>query len=164
MEFDAIADKALRNSLKLNNVDEAYLIRVKGWFDYKWEGFAGTVMHEIAVWRGVLRVPPFHPSRILSEKRLRLDRDTLQQVEHRYPLHIAQSSSENLGRKVADVCASGVFVWYSEINQGSDRASLMVYSCKSGESSGWYAGFFRQDAWRLGQVKGISRRALDTIL
>lgn len=165
MEFEAIVDRAFRSSLKHNDIDEAYLVRVKGWFDYKWEGFAGTLMHEIAIWRGVLRIPPFHPSRILSEKRLRLDTNTFQELEHRRPLHIAQASSENLSRKVADVCASGVFVWYSEVNQESDRASLMVYYCKSGESSGWYAGFFRQEeAWRLGQVKGISRRALETVL
>ena len=164
MEFEAIVDRALRNSLKQHDIDEAYLVSVKGWFDYKWEGFAGTLMHEIAIWRGVLRIPPFHPSRILSEKRLRLDKNTLQEIEHRHPLHIAQASSENLGRKVADVSPSGVFVWYSEVTQESDRASLMVYGCKSGESSGWYAGFLRKDSWRLGQVKDISRSALEKIL
>ena len=164
MEFEAIVDKALRNSLRQNDAIEAYLIRVKGWFDYKWEGFAGTVMHEIAIWRGELRIPPFHPSRILSEKRLRLDKNGLQEIEHRHHLHTAQVSSKNLRRTIADICTSGVFVWYSEISQESDRASLMVYGCDSGESSGWYAGFFRQGAWHLGRVKGISRRALESIL
>jgi hypothetical protein len=164
MEFESIVDRALRNSLKQHDIDEAYLVGVKGWFDYKWEGFAGTLMHELAIWRGVLRIPPFHPARILSEKRLRLDKNTLQEIEHRHPLHIAQASSENLGRKIADVSASGIFVWYSKMNQGADRASLMVYGSKSGESSGWYASFVREENWRLSQVKGISRRALETIL
>lgn len=159
-EFESIVDRVLRNSLRLNDINEAYLIRVKGWFDYKWEGFAGTVMHEIAIWRGELRIPPFHPSRILSEKRVRLKQNTLSEVEHLHPLQVAQASSENLRRKVADVCASGVFVWYSEPSHDADRASLMVYSCSSGESSGWYAEFVWQGGWRLGQVKGSPRRAV----
>jgi hypothetical protein len=160
VEFEAIVDKALRNSVRLSQVDEAYLVRVRGWFDYKWEGFSGTVMHEIAIWRGDLRIPPFHPSRILSEKHFRVDANGLREVNPRQPLHMVQASADNLRRRASDISKSGLFVWYSASGEESDKASLMIYSVVSGESSGWYAGFFRQGDWRLGQVKGIPKRAI----
>ena len=160
LEFEAIVNKALRNSLKLSHVEEAYLVTVKGWFDYKWKSFAGTLMHEIAIWRGDLRIPPFHPSRILSERRFQVHEKGLQEIDLSRPLHIAQASADNLGRRVSDVCKSAVFVWYSEPSKESDKTSLMVYSVVSGESSGWYAGFVHKGEWRFAQVKGISRRAI----
>jgi len=165
VEFEAIADRALRNSVRLSQVDEAYLVKVRGWFDYKWESFSGTLMHGIAIWRGDLRIPPFHPSRILGEKHFRNDAEGLREITASQHLHIAQASADNLRRRVSDICKSGVVAWYSSSGGESDKASLMIYSVVSGESNGWYAGFVRQGEWRLAQVKGISRRAIiDSIL
>lgn len=75
-------------------------------------------MHEIAVWRNNLTVPPFHPSRILSETCFQLRSDLeLYAVASAKRLHINQASAENLRRSVRDISSSGIFVWYSHLSK-----------------------------------------------
>lgn len=125
-------------------------------------------MHEIAVWRNELTLPPFHPSRVLSEKCFRrsFDLGSYELISAK-PLHINQGSAENLKRSVRDVSSSGVFAWYSQVSKGSDRASLMLYTVDASDASdasGWYAGFTKKDEWCLAKVKGISRGTLTKLL
>jgi hypothetical protein len=68
-------ERALNNVLGRSPPSEVNVVQVDGWFDYKWQRFSGTVMHEIALWRNKLTVPPFHPSRVLSETCFRLSPD-----------------------------------------------------------------------------------------
>lgn len=158
-------ERALNNAVQRSNPGEVYVVQVDGWFDDKWQGFSGTVMHEIAIWRDKLTVPPFHPSRILSERYFRLNPDLGQYaVASAKPLHINQASAENLRRYIRGISSSGIFVWYSHISTDSDRASLMLYTVDRSDASGWYAGFARNAEWQLVQVKGTSRKAVATIL
>jgi hypothetical protein len=164
-EFVSIVERTVNNAVQSNNPGEVYVVQVDGWFDYKWQQFSGTVMHEIAVWRDKLTVPPFHPSRILSERYFRLSPDFgLYTEASAKPLHINQASALNLQRTIRDISSSGMFVWYSHISKDSDRASLMLYTVDAGDASGWYAGFTRKGEWRLAQVKGISRGAVTEFL
>jgi hypothetical protein len=95
-------------------------------------------MHEIAVWRNKLTVPPFHPSHILSERYLRLSADSgLYAAASAKPLHINQASAENLRRAIGGVSSSAVFVWYSAVRNDSDRASLMLYTVDADDASSW---------------------------
>lgn len=163
--FALVVERAVNNALAYSNPREVYVVQVDGWFDHKWKQFSGTVLHEIAIWRGNLTIPPFHPSRILSETCFRLNRDlaTYERASAR-PLHIHQPSVENLRRAVRNISSSGVFVWYSQVGKDSDRASLMLYTVTADDASGWYAGFTRKTEWRLAQVKGASRGAVSALL
>lgn len=163
--FVSIVERVLNNAVQRSNPGGVYVVQVDGWFDYKWQQFSGTVMHEIAVWRDKLTVPPFHPSRIVSERYFRRSANLgLYAAAPAKPLHVNQASAENLRRAVADVSSSGVFLWYSHVSKDSDRASLMLYTADADEASGWYGGFTRKNKWRLAQVKGISRRAVEEYL
>ena len=163
--FIPIVERALNNTIRRARPAEVYVVRVDGWFDYKWQEFSGTVMHAIAVWRYELTLPPFHPSRILSQEyyRMRSDRAAYEPAAAG-PLHISQPSSANFKRTVSSVSSSGVFVWYSHTDADSDRASLMVYTVDADRASGWYAGFTRTNEWRLAQVKGISRKEVEELV
>lgn len=158
--FFPIVERALKTALERNHPRELYVVKVDGWFDYKWQGFSGTEMHEIAIWRHNLTIPPFHPSRVLSERHFRSSDRGSYEPSPSKPLHIRQPSSQNLNRRVSDISSSGMFIWYSHVHKDSDRASLMLYLTESSETSGWYAGFAKKSKWCLGQVKGTSRRAL----
>lgn len=164
--FVPLVERALNNALQFTSPKEVYVIRINGWFDYKWQEFAGTLMHEIAIWRhNKLRLPPFNPTRVLSERYFRVGPDLANfEATPAKLLHIHQPSAENLSRAVKDFSSSGLFLWYSYVSNDSDRASLMLYSTDSSDTSGWYAGFTKKDEWRLAQVKGISRRALAQLL
>lgn len=158
--FLPIVERTVQSVLERDHPRELYVVKVDGWFDYKWQGFSGTEMHEIAIWRHNLTIPPFHPSRVLSERHFRSSDQGSYEPSPSKPLHIRQPSSHNLNRRVRDISSSAVFVWYSHVRKDSDRASLMLYSTDSSEASGWYASFAKKGQWRLGQVKGTSRRAL----
>lgn len=153
----------MNNALEFSRPSDVYVVQVDGWFDYKWQKFSGTILHEIAIWRRNLTVPPFHPSRIVSETYFRLD-SGIYEVASARPLHIHQASGENLRRAVKDISSSGVFVWYSKVGTDSDRASLMLYIVTADDASGWYAGFTRKEEWRLAQVKGTSRATVKTFV
>ena len=162
-DFLAIVEQALNNAQQRVAPSEVYVTQIDGWFDYKWQGFSGTVMHEIAVWRHNLSLPPFHPSRVLSETHFVQSEGSSYESSPAKPLHISQASSANLNRRVTDVSSSAVFLWYSRTDGNSDRGSLMVYTVDQSESSGWYAGFKRNGAWRLTQIKGASRREIEEL-
>lgn len=163
--FEFIVDGAVNSAVHRGNPGEVYVVEMDGWFDYKWQKFSGTVMHEVAIWSDTLTVPPFHPSRVLSEKYFRLIPELgLYERAPAKPLHIHQASAQNLQRAIRDISSSGIFVWYSRINKDSDRASLMLYAIDSDNASGWYAGFAKEEKWRLSQVKGASRRAVKALV
>jgi hypothetical protein len=63
--FVPIVERALTEALQRSRPGEVYVVKIEGWFDYKWQKFSGTSMHEIAIWRHKFTVPPFHPSRVL---------------------------------------------------------------------------------------------------
>ena len=164
-EFTSIVERMVNNAVRRTNPLEVYVVEVDGWFDYKWQRFSGTVMHEISVWRGKLTLPPFHPSRILSERHFRLDPDSKLYAEAQAkPLHIHQPSVQNLQRTIRSVSASGLFVWYSQISKDADRASLMLYTVNADDASAWYAGFTKKGEWELAQVNGTSRKAAGAFL
>ncbi len=41
-----------------------FVTRIDNWFDDKWLNFSGTIKHEIAIWKGEITIPPFHPNRV----------------------------------------------------------------------------------------------------
>ena len=90
--FASIVERALNNAVESSNPGEVYVVQVDGWFDYKWQRFSGTVMHEIAVWRDKLTIPPLSSVCILSEKYFQLSPDLgLYTESSAKPLHINQS-------------------------------------------------------------------------
>ena len=160
--FLAIVERTLDIALLHARPLEVYIIQVDGWFDDKWQGFSGTVMHEIAVWLHKLTVPPFHPSRVLAQTHFVL-KDAGYESSPGKQLHIAQPSRANLNRSITDVSSSAVFLWYSVVDANSDRSSLMLYTVDNTEASGWYAGFKRNGDWRLAKTRGASRREIEEV-
>jgi hypothetical protein len=65
---------------------------------------------------------------------------------------------------VGDITSSGIFVWYSYVSEHSDRGSLMVYLSEEGRGSAWYASFTKNTDWRMGKMKGISKRELTDLM
>ena len=158
--FLATVERILNETLRLHQPSDVYVVQIDHWFDYKWLEFSGTVMHEIAVWLYQLTIPPFHPSRVVSQLYFRAatHTPTSYEVAPSKPLHIVQKSRSNLRRALGQVSSSGVFVWYSGSTKHSDRGSLMLYTIVNGEARAWYASFTKDREWRVGQLKGISKQ------
>src|ERR1700682_289133 len=161
-QFVAIVERVLNNTLQIHHPAGVYVVLIDNWFDHKWLEFkSNKVDGDPSGWRTKLPPPPFEPSRVLSQSYFQADTSTppLYEGSGSKPLHILSSR-----RSVGEITSSGVFVWHSNVGKDSDRGSLMVYLSEDGKGSAWYASFTKNTNWRVGKIKGISRREFTELM
>lgn len=156
-QFIALASGLVDAAITIYQPAEVYLIRIDGWFDFKWLNFSGKALGAVGVWHRPITVPPFHPHRVLAETHLSAAPDSgVFTSTPAVPLHIAQPSDQNLARSIARVSQSAVFFWYSSSTRTLDRGSTMLYRTHQTDVLSWYASFHRSPTWRLDRHRGIS--------
>jgi hypothetical protein len=161
--FVTIVEQILLRTLHLHQSAEVYVVLIDNWFDHKWlEYDSNRIDSDELGWRAKLMLPPFEPGRVVNQSYFQKHCSALLRYEacESTPLHILSSSN----RSLAQICASGAFVWYSFVSSRSDRGSLMVYLNRDGKGAAWYASFIRNPDWQLNQVKGISKREVAELL
>lgn len=147
------------------------VIQIDNWFDYKWLGFSGrgrvgfpfvlnldldTALDEFR--QDQITLPPFSPSRVIEE--YYFQREVTGEYRAREPLiYLHQKelapSSQNLHKRIVDRFDSAVLVWFSSNTKQNLRGSVMIYEVKDREVNPWYAGFAKEEQWRVLQTKGI---------
>lgn len=160
--FVAIVEQILNKTLQLHQPAEVYVVQVDNWFDHKWLEFnTSRIDTDDLGWRAKLRLPPFEPSRVVSQLSFQKHSSDplLYETSSSNPLHILYSN-----RTLAQICSSGVFVWYSQVGNRSDRGSLMIYLNNGGKGSAWYASFTKNPAWQVNKMKGVSKRELAELM
>src|SRR5690348_3078703 len=156
--FVTIVERILSGTLRLYRFEEVYVVLIDNWFDHKWLEFQSSPIDSDELgWRVKLKLPPFEPSRVMSQACFRKHTSGSFGYEPcpSNPLHISSSQ-----RSLAEICLSGAFVWYSFVGNSSDRGCVMVYLNKEGKGAAWYASFVRSPNWHINKVKGISKREL----
>ena len=156
--FVAVIEQILNNTLQLHQPSDVYVVLIDNWFDHKWLEFHSHRNDSDAFgWRIKLMLPPFEPSRVLSQSFFQAQSSAplLYEALSSNPLHILSSN-----RSLAQICSSGAFVWYSYVDHRSDQGSLMVYLNHDGKGSAWYASFKKNPDWQINKVKGVSKRDL----
>ena len=159
--FVAIVERILNNTLQLTRPSIVYVVLIDNWFDHKWLEFnSNKIDNDSSGWRNKLVLPPFEPSRVLSQSCFHASAKAplLYEISSSNPLHILRSH-----RSLAEICQSGVFVWYSYVGAKSDRGSLMVYLNDDGKGSAWYASFTKNPDWRVSKMKGISKQEFNSL-
>ena len=160
--FVAIVQQILDKTLQLHQSPEVFVVLIDNWFDHKWLEFGSSRNDSDAPeWRTQLMLPPFEPSRVVSQLHFRKNSSAslLYEASASNPIHILSAK-----RSLRQICSSGTFVWYSFVGKMSDRASLMVYLNSDGRGAAWYASFIRNPDWQVNKVKGISKRELTELL
>jgi hypothetical protein len=112
---------------------DLFITKIDNWFDDKWVKFSGTIMHEISVWREEVTVPPFHPNRVDSSEFYKLEKGDYLKQENKKPLHIRQTSTQNIKREITDFSKDGLFIWYSGNTKTNDKGSVMGYLVKEND-------------------------------
>jgi len=164
-QFVRLASQLLNNLIHLHSPKDIYVIQIDHWFDHKWQYFSGKTIGVIGVWNSTLTLPPFNPSRVVSQKYYRAEPSAgTYQSRSAKPLHLDQWSGQNLHRFVKAVSSSGLFLWYRGETVKLDRASLMVYVVKGDQAAPFYASFSNRDGWKVGKVKGISRMQVEQMV
>lgn len=143
------------------DTDQTYVVKIDNWFGKRWLGFSGKALGAIGVRKSKLTLPPFVPSRVVSQRRFW---QSGRRLEPRKQLHAWQRSGENLQRYVEVVVHRSNVFWYSGGSARNDRASFMAYVSTSEGHWPWYVELRRTDKWRVVESLGIGPTELDAFL
>lgn len=151
--FVRIVQPIVAGVLKVIAPSEVYLVKVDNWFGPSWLGFSHKALGVLGVQhRHTLRVPPFVPARIRSQRLLRYQSMTGTNEQARWKranLHIAQQGTANDARLMSRVCPNAAVFWLSGHSGTNQRGCLMSYLPTDDGHTGWYAGFRQTDRWRV---------------
>jgi hypothetical protein len=166
--FLEMVGQALNGAVQRDEPGEVYVVHINNWFHYKWLGFSGVLGLQLGIrCKPPLRVPPFNPSRVVSELHLRPRGWAANDyaVEPARHLHRRQQSAQNLktGRLTYGT-GSALLLWYSGGTASQDRGSLMVYSIDADGETSWYVSFLKKEDWQVNKLQGISRREFAELL
>jgi len=155
--FLALAQRIVNGALSIFEMREAYLIQVDNWFDHKWLGWWSSWDHKKV---RKLRVPPFTPNRVRSQKHFIWDtkRSCWTFTGQGKPLHLWQPGRRP-SKRIDELSESAAFIWYSG-NTLKNRAGSMMLYLSGGELYAWYASFRKAENWTVADEFGITRREL----
>jgi len=167
-EFVEIVQSVAIGLVRESKPKRLYVIRIDNWFGPKWLNFSGKF--SVARGRGFgvhktrLHVPPFVPSRVISE-RLFAGPD-YSEVAVAAPLHIECASRDAMKRRIEDIDQDAAFLWFSSESEEQQRGAVMAYSPAAfligAEDFSFYAGLSKKsDGWQPSMLRHISRGELE---
>jgi hypothetical protein len=156
--------RILRDRIDKWKPPDIYVTRIDNWFDDKWVGFAGTIMHELSIWKGNVTVPPFHPNRVDSCELYKCEEGEYKKQLIRDPLHIFQASTSNLKRKITDFSDNGLFIWFSGNTVTNGKGSFMGYFVADNECFTFYLTLALHKGWKAEKVIGLTTHEVEKIL
>ena len=152
--FLSLAQRIMNGALAALETREVFLVHVDNWFDFKWL-YWGSSKGE------GLRISPFTPNRVRSEKRFvwELDHSAWTSVALPKPLHFWQPGRRTpfLRRFSTDAA----FIWYSGRTATNKVGSLMLYLSDANDYA-WYASLKRDAHWSVDDEYQITRRDLSS--
>jgi hypothetical protein len=159
--FLKLVERIANHTIQQFKPADIFLIRIDHWFDQKWLAYSGNILGVVSVRKSRLTIPPFVPNRVISQDAYSLD-ELAGSYDHAeaLPLHLVQSSRENLTRFIDRVTKSGMFIWFSGGTQQASTGSIMVYAVTDDLQNAWYASFERSTAWQINKVRGLSKNEL----
>jgi hypothetical protein len=155
---------ALANGILGKHAPESLIvIKVNSWFGSSWLGFSGKTLGALGVWReNNLPVPPFVPSRILSQRRFATP--NYMELPADPQLHRKMRSSDAILRRMAATEPSAALLWYSGNSKITGHGSAMAYIPASNSYSCWYVSSAKRHAWHLEETVGITRPGLTFLM
>jgi len=155
--FLTLAQRIVNGAIAQLETPEIYLIHVDNWFSHKWLGWWSSWEHKKLK---KLRVPPFTPNRVRSEKHFIWDAKSSSWIRRSAkPLHVWQPGRRP-SQGIDDLSKSAAFIWYSGNTLSNRTGSMMLY-LSGAEQYAWYASFRKGDSWKVvADEFGITRREL----
>ena len=132
--------------------EQTYIVKIDNWFGKRWLGFSGRALGAVGVRKEKLTLPPFIPSRVISQRRFFAAGTP---SGRRQRLHVWQRSGENLQRYTEVVLQGSHAFWYSGRSASNDRGSFMAYVATPEGHWPWYVGLRREKGWQVVDCIGI---------
>lgn len=162
-EFVGLIERICLGILDRYSPKEFVLVKIDNWFGSKWLGFSGKALGALGIWhKGEIRIPPFIPNRVLSQRRF--SGTTYKEVDVGEPVHKFIRSMHALRRKASLCAPETCLAWYSGNSAISDRASLMVYVPSSEGDWAWYAGWQKSGSWVIRESWDIKPEQITQLL
>lgn len=161
-QFIDLAQRLVNSAVHSSAVVRVYVVKIDKWFPAKWCQFSGKQYGAIGIWKDRLTLPPFVPSRVVSE----VCHDISQgksgdgQLRPDKPVHLRQASAENLRRFVDRFDSGAAFFWYSGSTAYLGKGCLMAYVPECDGYRTWYVEIHADEKTRLGLLRGISKQEL----
>jgi len=159
--FLALAQRIVNGAIAALQAQEVYIVHIDNWFDHKWLGWWSRWKHKELK---ELRVPPFNPNRVGSQKRYIWDASSSRWTftGEGKPLHVPQPGRRPGRAQPLDrLSKSAAFLWYSGNTVTNGAGSLMLY-LSNAEGYAWYASFTRKEHWKVADGFHITRRELES--
>lgn len=160
-EFVAKVEELANGILRRHAPPALILIKIDNWFSVRWLRFSGKTLGAVGVSMSTLSVPPFVPSRVVSQKRFAAT--AYNEVQAGPPIHIQVESTEAILRRVSRIAAGAALLWYSGCSEQSGRGAIMAYIPERDDYLPWYAGWAKRKKWELVQPKEISVQELTNL-
>jgi hypothetical protein len=154
--FIAQVDALANGILRAHTPESLILVKVNSWFGSRWLGFSGKILGTLGVWQDNLSVPPFVPSRIVSQQRFTAP--NYSEIPSGAPLHKKVRSGEAILRKIAAAEPAAAVLWYSGNSKITGHGSVMAYIPASNSYSCWYVSWAKRNAWHVEETAGITHQ------
>lgn len=143
---------------------ELYVVKVDSWFGDNWLGFSNKLRGLVGVqYRKTLRVPPFVPARVVSQRFFRREANQAHGHERTASkLHLEQTSAANAKRLMSLVAPKAAVFWWSGSTRRNQRGALMAYLPTPNGHVGWYAAFKNTDDWKVARALCTTARELSS--
>ena len=168
-EYVKLVEMAVNGVLRRHLPASLALIKIDNWFGSRWLGFSGKYLGAIGLTikpsyfdQENLRIPPFVPDRVLSQRRF--IGPTFVEVNTGPPVHLKVASSTGLRRKAAIEEPRTALAWYSGNSKQNGRGSLMVYLPEGSSYWGWFVEWERSTPWRVTESKGITLEEVSLLM
>jgi hypothetical protein len=145
------------------------LIKIDNWFGSSWLGFSGKVLGALGVWHKSynqpadnIRIPPFVPNRVVSQRRFAAP--AYEEVDAGKRLHIHIASTDALARKARTLLPNTALMWYSGNSSATGRGAVMVYAPVGASYWPWYVSLEKGMPWRVTETWDIKRQDFSRII
>ena len=168
-EFVSLVKNAVNEILRRYTPTTLVLIKIDNWFGSRWLGFEGKVMGIAGVTMNInkrrtagIKIPPFVPERVVSQRRFVAP--CFEEVDAGELIHKRMRTTEALKRKAALAAPDTALVWYSGKSKTSGRGSLMSYLPLDSAYWPWFVELKQGNPWSVTEIRGITAEDFSSFL
>jgi hypothetical protein len=159
-DFVRRVEQVANGVIRLHAPETLVLIKIDNFFGSKWLGFSGKALGAIGVWfnpsynpASVVRIPPFVPNRVVSQRRF--SAPTFEEIDCGKPIHKRMPSRVALNHTAATAAPKSALIWYSGESKITGRGAVMAYVPAGDSYWLWYAALETGESWSVTETLDI---------
>ena len=168
-DFVKQVEQVVNGIIHRHSPEIVVLLKIDNWFGSNWLGFSGKLLGALGIWSEPynqsadnIRIPPFVPSRVVSQRRF--VGPSYEEIDGGKPIHERIASRFALRRKAATTAPKATLFWYSGNSKTAGRGALVAYVATAGGYWSCYAALEAAQPWRVTETWDIKREDLWSLM